>query len=434
MFDVDACVRPTGVHRSVYVETAIFEAELTRIFERSWVYLGHESQVSEPGDYYATRIGRHPVLMVRGQDGGIRAFLNRCLHKGTQLVAEGCGVGAKALRCPYHGWIFGLDGVLRTIPARAGYADGGARPGADEFALRQVTTDQYRGFIFVRLRPEGPGLRDWLGPLTSSLDNFVDRSPTGAVEVAGGVLRYEHACNWKFFLENTLDALHPMVVHLEAARAARQVAAGLPSTQATGQTLSTFELQALAPFAGSYTFYDEMGGRALPNGHADLGGAASIHSAYDEDPQYLQAMIVSYGEERARQILSLSRNNSVAYPSLMFKAPMQLLRVVRPLAVDRTLIETWHFRLKGAPESVLARTLAYSTLVNSSAGMVGPDDHQIYRQLQSGLTASQIEWVDMSRYADEGDRFPDGSVAVKGTSDAMARGQFAAWRALMRAE
>jgi benzoate/toluate 1,2-dioxygenase alpha subunit len=434
MFDVDACVRPTGVHRSVYVETAIFEAELTRIFERSWVYLGHESQVSEPGDYYATRIGRHPVLMVRGQDGGIRAFFNRCLHKGTQLVAEGCGAGAKALRCPYHGWIFGLDGALRTIPARAGYAEGGARPGADEFALRQVTTEQYRGFIFVRLCPEGPGLLDWLGPLTGSLDNFVDRSPTGAVEVAGGVLRYEHACNWKFFLENTLDALHPMVVHLEAARSARQVAAGLPSTQATGQTLSTFELQALAPFAGSYTFYDEMGGRALPNGHADLGGAASIHSAYDEDPQYLQAMIASYGEERARQILSLSRNNSVAYPSLMFKGPMQLLRVVRPLAVDRTLIETWHFHLKGAPESVLARTLAYSTLVNSSAGMVGPDDHQIYRQLQSGLAASQIEWVDMSRYADEGDRFPDGSVAVKGTSDAMARGQFAAWRALMRAE
>jgi hypothetical protein len=116
----------------------------------------------------------------------------------------------------------------------------------------------------------------------------------------------------------------------------------------------------------------------------------------------------------------------------MFKAPVQLLRVVRPLAVDRTLIETWHFRLEGAPDSMLARTVAYSTLVNSSAGMVGPDDHQIYRQLQSGLATSQVEWVEMSRYAGAGEPGADGSVAVKGTSDAMFRGQFAAWQSLMR--
>jgi hypothetical protein len=111
-----------------------------------------------------------------------------------------------------------------------------------------------------------------------------------------------------------------------------------------------------------------------------------------------------------------------------------MIRVVRPLAVDRTLIETWHFRLQGAPDSMLARTLSYSTLVNSSAGMVGPDDHQIYRRLQSGLSTSEVEWVEMSRYADAGEVSADGSVSVKGTSDAMFRGQFTAWRDLMRAE
>ena len=433
--DVDACVRPGGVHRSVYVDAAIFETELTRIFERSWIYLGHESQVAKPGDYYATRIGRHPVLMVRGQEGEIRVFINRCMHKGTQLLAEGCGHGTKALRCPYHGWVFGLDGALRTVPAHAGYAEHGARAGSGEFALRNVASGTYRGFIFARMSGQGPGLIDWLGPLKDSLDNFVDRSPTGAVEVAGGVLRYEHACNWKFFMENTLDALHPMVVHLGAARAAREIAAEASSGDGISRkSPAPFEMQALAPFAGSYTFYDEMGARVIPNGHADLGGAASIHSAYDEDPEYLRVMVASYGEERTRKILSSSRNNSVAYPSLMFKAPMQLLRVVRPLAVDRTLIETWHFRLKGAPESLLARTVSYSTLVNSSAGMVGPDDHQIYRQLQSGLAAAQVEWVDMSRYLGEGEDGADGSVSVKGTSDAMFRGQFATWQALMRAE
>lgn len=429
-FDVDACVRPTAVHRSVYVDEAIFEAELTRIFERSWIYVGHASQVPKTGDYYATRIGRHPVVMVRGGDGEIRVFLNRCMHKGAQLVGEGCGTAGRALRCGYHGWIYDLDGALRTVPARGGYGEGAVRPGADAFALRTVAADQYRGFIFARIANEGPDLRAWLGPLAGSLDNFVDRAPEGEVEVAGGVLRYEHQCNWKFFVENTLDALHPMVVHLSAARAARASAAA-HADEASSQA---FELQALAPFAGSYSFYDDMGGRVMPNGHADLGGAASIHSSYQEDRDYLDAMIAAYGEQRARDILALSRNNSVAYPSLMFKAPVQLLRVVRPLAVDRTLIETWHFRLKGAPPSLLARTVAYSTLVNSSAGMVGPDDHQIYRQLQSGLATAQVEWVEMSRFAEAGEPRADGSTHVKGTSDALFRGQFAAWHSLMRAD
>lgn len=427
--DVDACVLPNRVHRSVYVDQRIFEAELTKIFDRTWIYVGHESQVPSCGDYYATRIGRHPVVMVRGKDDKIRVFINRCLHKGAQLVPEGAGKAA-ALRCGYHGWVYSLDGALRTIPARGGYDEKVVRPGCEGFALREVAAaEQYRGFVFARICGDGLSLRQWLGPLAGSLDNFLDRSPEGRVEVAGGVLRYEHACNWKFFVENTLDALHPMVVHLSAARSARAVAAerGLQTDPLP------FELQALAPFAGSYSFYDDMGARVMPHGHADLGGRASIHSGYDEDPAYLQAMITAYGEPRTHEILSLSRNNSLAYPSLMFKAPIQLLRVVRPIAVDRTLIESWHFRLKGAPDSKLARTIAYSTLVNSSAGLVGPDDHQIYRDLQAGLASSRVEWVEMSRYEEPGEPGADGSVLVKGTSDAPFRGEFAAWKALMRA-
>ena len=175
-FDVDACVRANRVHRSVYVDAAIFEAELTRIFERTWIYVGHESQVGKPGDYYATRIGRHPVVMVRGKDEQIRVFLNRCRHKGAQLVGAGCGkAAANALRCGYHGWMYGLDGALRSVPARNGYSEDSVRPGAPDFALRQVASvDTYRGFIFARIVGDGPGLADWLGPLADSFDNFVD--------------------------------------------------------------------------------------------------------------------------------------------------------------------------------------------------------------------------------------------------------------------
>ena len=425
---LDDLVQPGRVHRSLYVDPAIFEREMRDLFGRTWIYLGHESQVASVGDYYATHIGHDPIFMIRGQDGALRGFYNRCTHKGAQLVPDGAGSIRGAIRCGYHGWIFGLDGALRTVPAPDGYASGGACAGASAFAIGTLPGfDSYRGFVFARLTAEGPSLAEWLGPLAGSFDNFVDRAPDGEVEVAGGVLRYTHDCNWKFFTENVLDALHPMVVHMSAARPARAVAA---AHEGDDPALS-FALQALAPFAGSYDFFDAMGARVLPHGHADLGGAASLHSGYARDGAYWDAMVAAYGTERAEAILSLSRSNSVAYPSLMFKAPVQLLRVVRPIAVDRTLVETWHFRLKGAPSSVFQQTIAYSTIVNSSAGMVGPDDHEIYQRLQSGLMAGQPEWVEMSRHTDPTPADESGVTQVAGTSDAMFRGQFAAWHAMM---
>src|SRR5215475_9652298 len=131
--DVDTCVLPNRVHRSVYVDPEIFELELKKIFSRTWIYVGHESQVANTSDYYATRIGRQPVVMVRDKDSKIRVFLNRCLHKGTQLVPEGAGHAPGALRCGYHGWVYALDGALRTIPARSGYDEKTVRPGCEEF-------------------------------------------------------------------------------------------------------------------------------------------------------------------------------------------------------------------------------------------------------------------------------------------------------------
>ncbi|NOW45377.1 phenylpropionate dioxygenase-like ring-hydroxylating dioxygenase large terminal subunit [Novosphingobium sp. SG751A] len=417
------------VHGSVYVDPEIFELEMQRVFGRAWVFLGHESQACGAGDYYATHIGREPVMMLRGKDGVLRGFYNRCAHKGAQLVPDGAGQ-MKAIRCGYHGWIYGLDGALRTVPAQKGYGERPVKPGACDYGMAALPGfASYRGFVFGRLAADGPSLEEWLGPMAGSLDNFVDRAPLGEIEVAGGVLRYDHACNWKFFMENTLDALHPMVVHMSAARPARAVAAQLPQ----GADALHFELQALAPFSASYDFFDEMGARVMPHGHADLGGKASIHSAYAEVDAYWRAMVEGHGEKRASQILSVSRNNSIAYPSLMLKAPVQLLRVVRPLAVDRTIIETWHFRLKGAPPSTFQRTIAYSTLVNSSAGMVGPDDHEIYRRMQAGLKAGQPEWVELGRYADLAPPGPDGATEVPGTSDALFRGQFQAWLDLMEA-
>lgn len=422
--DARKLVLPDRVHRSVYTDPGIFELEMTRLFGRAWIYLGHDSQIPRAGQFFTTRIGREPVLVVRQDDGSIRALFNRCAHKGMQLWPDDLAGEARLLRCSYHGWTYRLDGSLRTLPAESGYAGSCVARGATATNLVALGGfESYRGFLFGRVAATGPALLDWLGPMRSSLDNFVDRAPDDRVEVAGGVLRYLHDCNWKFFLENTLDAMHPMVAHQSAIDATKRVNSDLASRGVD----SPFALQMMLPFGASYAFYDDMGQRGTRHGHGDLGNAQSLHSGYGALDDYAQRLAATRGADRAREILQVSRNNSVLYPSVMFKAPVSLLRIIRPIAVDRTVLETWHFRLCGAPDELLARTVQYSTVVNSSAGPVGPDDHAAYRRLQSGLGSSGNDWVMLARHLGQERPDAEGALASRGTSEFVHRNQFAAW-------
>jgi phenylpropionate dioxygenase-like ring-hydroxylating dioxygenase large terminal subunit len=348
-----------------------------------------------------------------------------------QLCPHGASGQKRLLHCGYHGWTYHLDGRVRTVPVEQGYEGTSVARGSAERGLTAIgAIAEYRGFIFGRLQADGPDLLSWLGPMRSSLDNFVDRAPEDRVVVEGGVLRYLHHANWKFFIENTLDALHPMVVHQSAAAQAKKA-----QTERSEQGLDLpFELQAVIPFAAPYSFFNDMGQRGTEYGHGDLGNRSSLHSGYESQQDYFQKLCLARGEEQARRILSISRNNSVLYPSIMFKAPISLLRVIKPLAVDRTLIETWHFRLCGAPDELFHRTVQYSTIVNSSAGAVGPDDHVAYQRLQSGLQGKHSDWVLMARYPGQETVDEEGALAAKGTSDFVYRNQFAAWSRYMQQE
>src|SRR5688572_14282017 len=115
----ESLVRPGRVHRDVYTSPAIFDLEMDRIFGQAWVYVGHESQIPNPGDYWTTLIGRNSVVMVRDKNHAVRVLHNRCPHKGAKVVAEGCGNVGPLLRCPYHAWTFKLDGTMLGVPHRS---------------------------------------------------------------------------------------------------------------------------------------------------------------------------------------------------------------------------------------------------------------------------------------------------------------------------
>ncbi|GIX17498.1 MAG: oxidoreductase [Rhodothalassiaceae bacterium] len=423
----DGLVEAAGVRGRIYTDPAIFEEELRRIWGGTWIYVGHESQVPEPGDWYATRIGRVPVIMIRGDDGAIRVLHNRCPHKGAMVVPEGSG-HAKVLRCGYHGWCFGRDGRNRSIPLPEGYA--GTCIGEDA-RLRDLEPvarcDSYRGFVFASLTDAVPPLAEWLGGARASIDNMVARAPEGALEVTGGVLRYVHNSNWKFFVENLNDMLHPMVAHRSSSRTARIVA----KQELDGGREVPAAIEILGPFTNTYRFFDEMGVHAFAYGHSYSGGRVSIHSGYREIPEYVAALEKACGAERTREILSMQRHNTVIYPSLTVKGPIQTIRVVRPLAVDRTLIESWTLRLKGAPEALLERSILYCNLINSHAGIVGPDDEECYWRQHQALAGSPGARVTMDRYPDAARRNDEGGWSAIGSSDMVFRNQYAAWRYYM---
>src|ERR1051325_7193759 len=329
-------VQADRVHRDVYLDPELFQLEMERLWSRAWIYAGHESQIRNEGDYLTVDVAGQPLIVLRHGDRSVRVLVNRCAHKATKRAGEPAGNCGKTLRCPYHAWTYRLDGSILNIPLAQGY-DGTrlaeTEAGRGLAAVENVAT--YRGFIFVRLSPQGLGFRDYFGASLSSIDNLADRSPEGELEIAGGCLRYLHNCNWKLFVENLNDMMHPMIAHASSAGTARRLWEGKPA-----DAPKPMAIEQIAPFASDYNFFDDMGIRVYPHGPGFSGVNFSIHSSYAALGDYEALMKKAHGEERARHILGTVRHNTVYYPSLTLKGAIQSIRVARPLAADRSVIES----------------------------------------------------------------------------------------------
>ena len=421
---LERLIEADRVHRDVYTDPEVFQLEMERLWSRTWIYVGHASQVPQAGDFITANIAAKPVIMVRHTDDTVRVLMNRCAHKGTKVVSDLAGNAGKTFRCPYHAWTYRTDGSLINIPLREGYE--GTRLARETLGLGAVkNVETYRGFVFARLSAQGVGFRDYFGDSLSSIDNLADRSPVGELELTGGCLRFLHNCNWKMFVENLNDTMHPMIAHASSAGIAKKLWEGQPADRA-----KPMSIEQIAPFASDYKFFDDMGVRVYAHGHSFSGVNFSIHSSYSSVPEYEAAMKKAYGDERARKILGTVRHNTVYYPSLTIKGAIQSIRVARPLAADKTLLESYTFRLKGAPDALLERTVAYNRLINSPMSVVGHDDLHCYRAIQEGLAGDGHEWVNLQRDFKDSE-LEAAEVTANGTSDISMRNQFRAWREFM---
>lgn len=424
-------VQPGRVHRDAYTDPDIFDLEMARIFGRAWLLLGHDSQIPRAGDFVTTQMGRQPVLMVRQRGGGVTVLFNRCAHRGSTVCSADRGTVARFV-CPYHGWTYGLDGALLSVPSPDGYPDDCSPQ--RRLGLAEVPrTEVYRGFVFASLAAEGPPLRDFLGPLISSFDDLVDRAPEGAVEVAGGVSRHAYDGNWKFVLENHLDTIHPRHVHASSIAAANEQDDSRP-TDGAGEVGVRQMRQNGAPDG----LWEGLGLWVAGRGHGYMGDYHDDEKlvAGSDDPvhvEYRRRMEAAYGRDRAREILAVTRWNSIVFPNVSFMSQFGQLRIVRPLAAGRTVLDTYVFRLKGAPEAMFRRAIAFANVVNGTGSPVLTDDLEVYERLQIGLGADGNEWVDYGRgfgrdVRDEGNGLDRGGT---GTSEIAVRNQFRAWAGYM---
>ena len=207
---------PTGDYTRtpywVYTDQDVFDREMEMIFRGpNWNFLALECEIPNPGDFVTRFVGTTPVVVQRAQNGSVKAFVNRCSHKGMQVVRELSG-NQRSHICPYHQWCYGSDGALLSVPLQHGDTGQGGMP-ADfdkrEHGMRPLRTEALAGVIFGTLDSTAPGLKDFLG---EKVVGRLLRTLKRPLRVSG-YHRHTLKANWKLFAENSRDAYHAPMLH-----------------------------------------------------------------------------------------------------------------------------------------------------------------------------------------------------------------------------
>ncbi|MEU5403571.1 benzoate 1,2-dioxygenase large subunit [Streptomyces sp. NPDC005963] len=377
----------TGVYRvrrSVFTDEELFELEMAHIFEGNWVYLAHDSQIPEPGDYFTTYIGRQPVVISRDKQGELHALVNACSHRGAMLCRRKTD-NRTTFTCPFHGWTFSNTGRLLKVkdPRGAGYPEQFNTDGSHDLT-RVARFENYRGFLFGSLNLDVVPLVEHLGEAAKVIDMVVDQSPEG-LEVLRGSSTYTYDGNWKLQTENGADGYHVSATHWNYAATQARRTAGESANDTKTMDAGGWSKQQ----GGFYSF--DHGHLLLWTKWLDPTNRP-LHDRRDE-------LVAEFGEARADWMIGVSRNLCL-YPNvyLMDQFSSQI-RHFRPISVDRTEVTIYCIAPKG--ESAEARTLRirqYEDFFNAT-GMATPDDLEEFRSCQKTYLAGAAPWNDLSRGA-----------------------------------
>jgi phenylpropionate dioxygenase-like ring-hydroxylating dioxygenase large terminal subunit len=210
-----------GVPAARYRDLSFAALEAEAVFGRSWLFVAHTDELAEPGDYRLVDQLPQPIMLVRGGDGELRAFYNTCKHRGAALVSAPSGNAGRRLACPYHNWVYSLEGGLLGYPEPANFSD----LDRDCHALTPIRCETWGPLVFINLDVRAPSLRDYLGPVGSDLSEF--DSLAGRLRLAKHTVR-EVPVNWKVPVDANIETYHVNYVHRDtAARSLDQAATGI---------------------------------------------------------------------------------------------------------------------------------------------------------------------------------------------------------------
>jgi phenylpropionate dioxygenase-like ring-hydroxylating dioxygenase large terminal subunit len=420
--DIERLVKDDRVHVSVYEDPAIFEREMDAVFGASWIYIGHESEIPNRGDYVTNQIGLQPVIVARHRDGKPYVLHNRCGHRAAIVCNEERGNTGSSFRCGYHGWTFRTTGELLAAPLKNGYPECYDLRKA-EFGLVPIRVESYRGFLFANASAsmdEPFDLAAHLGPMKDCIDALCDRAPDGEIDLAGGVQKYMFFGNWKAQIENLNDLYHPPYSHESTVRSD-----GRQFTRRTGDRQGP----QIVDSDERTSIWDRIEIRAFDHGNSYCGPMPSDSNdnrggAVFE--RYKAALLAKHSPERVEQILAERFHNAIFYPNLNIQLLSSHIRVIRPVAVDRTEIRVYPVRLKGAPEEMYREVIRYLNITHSPASLIQTDDLEMFRRIQVGARSRGAEWVVFGRGFGQDVNEPSGLRGF-GTSEISMRNQYRAW-------
>jgi phenylpropionate dioxygenase-like ring-hydroxylating dioxygenase large terminal subunit len=359
------------VSRQVYADEQIYRAELERVFARAWLYVGHASQVREPGDYITTFMGEDPVILVRGSDGVVRAFLNSCRHRGMRICRADEG-NTSFFRCPYHAWTYADTGNLRGVPkfreAYEGTLD------KDDWGLKQVAQlEEYQGLIFATWAADAPDLQAYLGNFTFFLDLTFGRDPAGT-ELVGGTHKWVIDCNWKHPAENfACDMYHAPSAHQRPAELGMMEAfadEGYEISAGMGYVGHQLARHPSTDFETDDTLH---GYWALPNSYT-----------YELKDQR-RRIAALHGDDVAR-LIPLGHSSTFPNFSFLDLENLRLIRTQQPLGAGRTMVHQWCCVDAGLPDDVKDDLRRQYELAFGPAGLLEQDDGENWRECQVGMT------------------------------------------------
>ena len=357
------------VPRKAFTERSVFEREYAAIFDSCWLYLGHASELPEPGSFLTRTVARRPILFNRDADGEYHALLNACPHRGAMVCRERKGK-SPAFMCMYHGWVFGSDGHLMSLPGSSGYP-AGFKTDPQKQMVPVPRLGRFGDFFFVSYAKDGEDLATYLADAGDILKLVSEHSASG-MQIVGGTQEYAIRGNWKLLTENSFDGYHAACTHSTYLEYLKNANGALGATPLEGIGVDLKNGHAMVEYSAPW-------GRPIANWVPLWGdeGRREIDTIYS-------ALEARVGADRADRIAHKNRN-MVIFPNLVLNDIMAItLRTFFPTAPDYMEINAWALAPREESEWLRKYRLFNFTEFLGPGGFATPDDVEAIEKCQQG--------------------------------------------------